>query len=501
MKLALVGFLLTFVGLGVYVWYGEQQNRQSETDFASEEILLTMTNRLAGNEDYLNMLARMRVRGEVTPQSFEERVKYYLQSHPELINFTWVDKDFYIKGVAPLVGNEQIVGLHLDLPEPARVSALARSTRMAQYTSAFEALQGDCSFEVWMPVFDAEEFLGLYAGVYSCRRLLERVVPSSIIERFAITIVSNSGSNLAELRDVSRPLSSTFRLKEFNLNNNMNLSLVRYQEGLWEVNLIVLLASTLALGGMLVVGVLGMQREIVRRRAVQAELERVNEELKQFSYRTSHDMTGPLVTIRGLMSYARKDIDSGDLEEAKSSCIKVEEQALRLQNLVADILNLARADLEDTEQEEVDFAQIIEAVKKTWRRQIEMNGVRIVEDVQLLHGYIGDKVRLQQILENLISNGIKYCNPNRDEPYVDVSVVERDRQVFITVEDNGLGIPADYHNRVFGMFKRFHPKTAFGSGLGLYLIQKHVTHMQGTVDFSSSNHGTRFTVVLPSNHE
>jgi len=132
----------------------------------------TISNRLSGNLDYLALLASERAAGTLSPEEFSDRGRDYVVAHPELINLTWVGADFVIQHVTPLQGNEQILGLSLTLAEPARASGLARETGLPVYTDVFEAIQGSPSFEVWVPVFRNDEFLGLIAGVYSCQQLL-----------------------------------------------------------------------------------------------------------------------------------------------------------------------------------------------------------------------------------------------------------------------------------------------------------------------------------------
>jgi PAS domain S-box-containing protein len=162
---------------------------------ASEGIQL----RLKGNEDYLTMLGKHRADGSLNAELFQERAAKYVLEHPEIINITWVDADYFIRDVAPLTSNRQILGLHLDLPEPKRASQRAKETRRPAYTAPFEAIQGKPSFEIWIPVFDGDNFLGLFAGVYSCQKTVQSLVSQQVYHSYHASLVDKMGRTLAEL--------------------------------------------------------------------------------------------------------------------------------------------------------------------------------------------------------------------------------------------------------------------------------------------------------------
>lgn len=110
--------------------------------------------------------------------------------------------------------------------------------------------------------------------------------------------------------------------------------------------------------------------------------------------------------------------------------------------------------------------------------------------------------RLRHVAENLIGNAVRYSDPNKPHRFVEASVVDLGQRVEFSVADNGLGIPADRHREVFGLFKRFHPDHSNGTGLGLALLKKHIDHLGGEVTFESSPGGTIFRTLFPrrSNH-
>jgi hypothetical protein len=126
----LCALLLVFA---VIIWFIEGNNRKSkQNDLSSRAKTIggTVQLTLDGNESYLGMLALEQAAGKLDRPLFQQRASRYIHEHPELINITWVDAGMFIRDVAPLAQNRQILGLHVDLPEPKRASRLARDLRL-----------------------------------------------------------------------------------------------------------------------------------------------------------------------------------------------------------------------------------------------------------------------------------------------------------------------------------------------------------------------------------
>lgn len=228
-----------------------------------------------------------------------------------------------------------------------------------------------------------------------------------------------------------------------------------------------------------------------------AELNRKNEELDQFAYRSSHDLKAPLCSSRGLANLIESDIQSGDLDEAKKNSRRIAQQMTKLETLVVDMLALARADTIDNDYEAVNIASLLTSIHEDFFNLCEKNGVVFRQKVELAELPIVQKTRLSRVCENLIFNSIKYCNPQKAERYVEVIVVEESDTIKIAIIDNGLGIPKKQQKDVFKKFKRFHPQIAEGSGLGMSIVKRHVDRMNSQINFISSPAGSRFLISLP----
>jgi signal transduction histidine kinase len=237
--------------------------------------------------------------------------------------------------------------------------------------------------------------------------------------------------------------------------------------------------------------------ELVEKRT--NSLVRANEELAQFAYRASHDLKAPLTSTKGLSRFIVQDIDGGYLKEAKVNASLIATQMEKLEELVISILSLTKADESEENQQEIDFNTIIEDIKQRVNGLIASNKCELICDLDVNQSFVSQKARITQILENLISNAIKYSDEQKDNSFAKVKISEHSQTntIRITVEDNGLGIPKDRQKEVFQMFRRFHPKVSFGSGLGMAIVKKHIDMLGGKIRFDSSPEGTSFNVDLP----
>ena len=227
-------------------------------------------------------------------------------------------------------------------------------------------------------------------------------------------------------------------------------------------------------------------------------LTRANGELSQFAYRTSHDLKAPLTASKLLTNFIIEDIQAGDIDTAIENTTRIHDQMEKLEELVMNILSLTEADSIETNHAVIHFDNIIDDIQQRCSGITDSSDYIILREIQHDLEMVNNPTRITQILENLISNAIKYRDDNKPElPFVKISVSEDTNAYQLIVEDNGVGIPDDRHNEVFLMFKRFHPKLSFGSGLGLAIIKKHIDYLNGTITMNTSNSGTTFSITIP----
>jgi len=236
------------------------------------------------------------------------------------------------------------------------------------------------------------------------------------------------------------------------------------------------------------------KENLVELETSKVKLENAYEELQQFAYRTSHDLKSPLVTIQGLTKIVHAEIEAQNNPIANDCIKRIENLSTQLSILIEDILNLAKSDLDNQIEEIIDIPNIlIRSLEKT----AGLSSHKIDISTKWKHSIlICQPLRFTQVLDNLISNAYKYCDSNKKKPFIRIYTYEEDKNFFMEIEDNGLGIPKEQVNKLFKMFNRFH-NTSFGSGLGLYLTKKNIEHMNGKIVYESRNNNTVFKIQLP----
>ena len=241
------------VVLGMLLWTLDQselrrlrESLSADSDNAQEAII----RQLKGNRDYLLLLGEEMAGGTLDEASFQERVSRYVSDNPELINVTWADENFVIRWTAPYEPNKQVIGLSLSLPEPKRASHLARDTRAPVYTRIFEVIQGKAAFEIYVPVFRDDTFIGTLGGIYAVGNILRYALPQRLSESYEVCFLDSHDTVVASLwnsKPIDSRLTQVVTLEPLGLGAALRLN--RYRSSWsWLVSLLTILVITLAIG-------------------------------------------------------------------------------------------------------------------------------------------------------------------------------------------------------------------------------------------------------------
>lgn len=228
--------------------------------------------------------------------------------------------------------------------------------------------------------------------------------------------------------------------------------------------------------------------------AKNAELANLNVDLSQFAYSASHDLKAPLSTIVGLMNVCIEDLDDNNLGEVRENFARIMEIAKRSTDKVESVLEIARAAGEKIPAEPVNIEK---EIKNIWS---DLAGAENKIQLKLVLAHQGpvmlECATFGVILENLISNAIRYSDKDKKSNYIKVNSHLDDKGLQIVVSDNGIGIPPENLDHVFQMFRRLDERS--GDGLGLALVKKQLDRLGGTISVNSTQgKGTDFTITLP----
>lgn len=291
-------------------------------------------------------------------------------------------------------------------------------------------------------------------------------------------------------------LSVLLFLTDFNFIGNYEI--VSYNiEQFFMINLI----SSGVILVMSVAFMLRVNEESERRLRILAEevrtkninLEKTNAELDRFFYSTSHDLRSPLLSIKGLVNITRNE--TADVKVIRYLDMMTE-RAERLDLFIRDIIDYSKNTRTELSRDMVDLSRLVEEVKDNFQFLEGAANIRFLDNI-LVDKAITDRTRLTVILNNLISNAIKYHNKESDNQWIKVNIFASGNDINIVVSDNGLGISNEKQSRIFEMFYRGTEKSK-GSGLGLYIVKETVDRMKGSIQVESTEgQGTSFTVTLP----
>ncbi len=237
--------------------------------------------------------------------------------------------------------------------------------------------------------------------------------------------------------------------------------------------------------------------DISVRKHAEAEIQRKTAELEAFAYRTSHDLKSPLKSIAGMAECVLEFLDDGDRAAARDGLARITGLTGNLLTLIDDILALTRIDSADEPVSSFDFGAFAGVCRDKFAAGLAAGQVDLQFDLRHRVPLHVQPTRLTQVLDNLIGNAIKYVDPRKSEHTVRMLTFNTESALFVRVEDNGPGIPAERQGEVFGMFKRFHGASIPGSGLGLYIVRKQVCQLGAEISFESDASGTSFRLAFP----
>ncbi len=236
------------------------------------------------------------------------------------------------------------------------------------------------------------------------------------------------------------------------------------------------------------------------------QLERSNSELERFASVASHDLQEPLRKIQAFGDRLRQKYGELLPEAGRDYVNRMQEAAKRMQDLINDLLMFSRLTTKEQRFSPVQLGKILTAVLSDLEVRVEENDAKI--EVGNLPTIEADPVHMRQLFQNLLSNALKFRRPEV-APVIKITVDivpgpgKHPGFVRLTFSDNGIGIDAKYHERIFGIFERLHSRGKYeGTGVGLAVCRKICDQHGGSIRVdSSTDGGSAFIAELPVRQE
>ncbi|MGE0455039.1 MAG: ATP-binding protein [Vicinamibacteria bacterium] len=227
------------------------------------------------------------------------------------------------------------------------------------------------------------------------------------------------------------------------------------------------------------------------------ELGERNAELQRFTYSVSHDLRSPLVTVKGFLGAILSSARRGDLQRVEEDAARVRAAADRMDLLLGELLELSRIGRLRHAREPVDLAALAAEARDQVAGRLADRGIE-VEIGPGLPTVHGERLRLAQLMQNLLDNAAKFMG-DQPRPRIEIGVRREHggAEAVIYVRDNGLGIEPRHGERVFGLFERL-DANAGGTGLGLAIARRVVESHGGRiwVESEGPGHGSTFCFTL-----
>lgn len=225
------------------------------------------------------------------------------------------------------------------------------------------------------------------------------------------------------------------------------------------------------------------------------KLEKSNKELDRFVYSASHDLSAPLKSIIGLLNLVRIDKS----EDVSDYIDKIENNIKKLEDVIQNLIQFSRNSRQKVRKENIDLKLISNELQEELiyaESELSKNNINFTLDVKDDFKLTTDPVRLKIILSNIISNAMKYRKGNT-KCKIHISGYIKGNKVYISVKDNGIGIEAEYLDKIFQMFYRA-TTLSKGSGLGLYIVKESAEKIDAIVSVTSTpKKGSTFTISFP----
>jgi signal transduction histidine kinase len=245
--------------------------------------------------------------------------------------------------------------------------------------------------------------------------------------------------------------------------------------------------------------------EVKRKKAEKAlrrqneELVKINNELDSFVYSVSHNLRAPLMSVLGLVRLAHED-DKKNGNQLQRYFGMMEHSIHKLDDTLKEILDYSRNARLEINVEKVDIRKLIEDGFERLMYHEGSDHIQKIVHVKEKAPLYSDAHRLSVVLNNLISNAIKYRDSHKENQFIKIEVHVDENTATLYFSDNGIGISEEWQARIFDMFFRATERSE-GAGLGLYIVKETIDKLGGKIQVQSQlEEGTTFVITLP-NHD
>lgn len=515
--IAIVVFIISLLTTQVISWRLLQAEKASTRERVVEEAL-SVKNRMESvlrHSITATYTLSFLVRNDLLGENFDS-VSHQLLEQNQHIDAMQLLKGTTIVKTYPLEGNESVIGFDIsEDPVHKREMRKAQNRRNLYFEGPFELRQGGIGVVGRLPVFVDGELWGFSAVVIRMETLYSAIgMPQSgKSEQFQYQLAKLQEDGTETVFLDGQKIDEEVYHKEMvpigdwviyvkSVNDSyidrslpfillgvvFSLILAAF---IWQI-----LSQPYRLRQQVEAQTKDLQRMNMQMENHAKRLSESNAHLEHFSHIISHDLQEPLRMITSFLDLLKKRY-GGQLDSKADEYIHyATDGAERMRYLILDLLGYSRAGKTDQPVQPVSLTDIMEDVVHILQKEIESHQAQIhYQDLPMVNAH---HTSLQQIFQNLISNAIKYSEPERS-PEIYISVEKQDQHWLLSVKDNGIGIEEEYHDEIFEIFRRLHRRETYaGSGIGLAIVKKNVESHGGKIwVVSQEGEGSTFFFTIP----
>jgi signal transduction histidine kinase/CheY-like chemotaxis protein len=495
-----LSFFLIFIVFSTQINNNEKKTISS---FFNKESLALKKRMNISLNSRVNALLRMAYRIGIGSYPSEEELtidaKNYITHFKDIQAIEKLNSKNIIEWVEPIIGNEIIMDKILN-KEASRNQSLTESLekRIPIFSPVVDLYQGGKGTILFIPIFDKRGIhQGFLATVFKMDNLINSIMGSEINNFNLVFYQNNKVIKTFKNDSINLIESNIIKLNNHNLKWQIHIApknslLQAFKSYYPELTLILGSLISLLLGNMLFL--------ILRIKVKNEEILLASNVKSEFLANISHEIRTPLNGVIGLTELLENKIESID-NQNKISMIKQSANSLLM--LVNDILDLSKFESNKMhfENRVFNLAAVIEEISKSFEKMAKVKNVSFRYNLSLLtHSWVnGDEVRIRQLLNNLLSNGIKFSN--EEHGVVEFEISQSNNVIQFIIRDNGIGISKENQKNLFVKFTQADSSTTRkygGTGLGLSICKSITDALNGKINLQSElGEGTQITVSIP----